>query len=209
MKSLQGRLMAVMVATITLCWAGAITVLMVFTQNNEVSIWDSKLQAIGTKILLSIPSSGELRSVGPRLRLGEDTARRNDERSSRDQVRDEHLTFQVWSGRSELAVRAPEAPMTPLQPSFAEGISTQTVEGQRWRVYSVSDSTGRITVQVANLHGVVDAELRRKAFIALGILTVLLVLVGLLMAFAVHKSLAPVAAVEAALRKRSSLDLTP
>jgi signal transduction histidine kinase len=209
MKSLQGRLMAVLVATITLCWAGAITVLLVFTQDNQTSIWDSKLQAIGTKILMSIPSSGELRSVGPRLQLREDTLRRNNDPAFNDQMRDEHLTFQVWSRRTEMAVRAPGAPATALQPSFEEGVSTQVVDGQRWRVYSISDSTGRITVQVANLHGVIDAELRRKAFIALGIMTVLLVLVGALMAFAVWKSLAPVAAVEAALRKRNSLDLTP
>ncbi|MDB5850071.1 MAG: hypothetical protein JWP29_3823 [Rhodoferax sp.] len=209
MKSLQGRLMVVLVATITLCWAGAITVLVVFTQDNQVSIWDSKLQAIGTKILMSIPSSGELRSVGPRLQLREDTLRRNNDPAFNDEMRDEHLTFQVWSRRTDLAVRAPGAPATALQPSFEEGFSTQTVEDQRWRVYSISDSTGRITVQVANLHGVIDAELRHKAFTALGITTTLLVLVGLLMALAVRKSLAPVAAVEEALRKRSSLDLTP
>jgi len=208
MKSLQGRLMAVLAVTIMLCWAGAIGVLMTYTQHSQSSLWDSKLQAIGTKILMSIPGSSELRSIGPRLQLREDAVRRN-QGSRAQETRDEHLTFQVWSRREELAVRAPGAPETPLQPTFSEGFSTQMVAGQAWRVYSISDSTGRITVQVANLQGAIDAELRHKAFTALGITTVLLLLVGALMSCAVRKSLQPVASIGAALRQRRTFDLTP
>ncbi len=200
--------MMVLAITITLCWAGAIGVMLSYTQHNQSSLWDSRLQILGTKILMSIPSNAELPSIGPRLQLREDAVHRNEDPNS-PEMREEHLTFQVWSRQQELAVRAPGAPDTPLQPTFSEGFSTQTVAGEAWRVYSISDSTGRITVQVANLQGAIDAELRRKAFTALGITTVLLVLVGALMSFAVRKSLQPVAAIEAALRRRKNFDLTP
>ncbi len=43
-------------ATIVLGWTGAFAVLFVYLAHNKASIWDDKLKAIGTNILMSIPA---------------------------------------------------------------------------------------------------------------------------------------------------------
>jgi signal transduction histidine kinase len=198
-RSLKGRVLCVLGVTITLCWAGALTLLTVYTMRGQSSHWDSKLQAIGTKILMSIPSGRHLKpSFGNSLQLRDQTI-----------PRDVNLTFQVWSERKTLIVRAPDSPATPLLPAFDDGFSSSTINGERWRVFSVSDRTGEISVQVAMRHSVIDQEIRQKTFVALGLTTALLGIAGLLMWFAVSKSLRPLTALEATVRSRRKFDLTP
>jgi hypothetical protein len=113
-RSLKGRVLAVLGVTITLCWAGALTVLVVYTLRGQSSHWDSKLQAIGTKILMSIPSGRHLKpSFGHSLQLRDDSI-----------PRDVNLTFQVWTERKNLIVRAPDSPPTPLLPAFNDGFTS-------------------------------------------------------------------------------------
>ena len=198
-KSLKGRVLAVLGATITLCWACALTMLLVYTLRGQSNRWDSKLQAIGTKILMAIPSGATLKpSFGHSLQLRDANI-----------PRDVNLTFQVWTNRKTLIVRAPDSPATPLLPSFNDGFTSSTVNGERWRVFSVSDSTGEVSVQVAVRHSVIDEEIRHKIFALLGLTTMLLTVAGLLMWFAVNKSLRPLTALEAAVRSRRKFDLTP
>ncbi|MCR6477358.1 ATP-binding protein [Variovorax sp. ZS18.2.2] len=199
MKSLQGRMLVVLGATILLCWAVALAVLFVYVRQNQASIWDNKLESMATRVLLAIPAKTNLPDARREsLQLRPDALPKNDQ-----------LAFQVWVDRTRLSVRTPGAPATPLRPDFAEGIATTVIDGERWRVYSVSDSMGRIYVQVGNLQRVVDSDLRAKAFIALAINTVLLALVGGLMWVAVRHSLKPVTAMQATLRERQTFDLTP
>jgi signal transduction histidine kinase len=198
-RSLKGRVLAVLGVTITLCWAGALAVLLVYTLRGEGSHWDSKLQAIGTKILMSIPSGRHLKpSFGHSLQLRDDSI-----------PRDVNLTFQVWTERKNLIVRAPDSPATPLLPAFNDGFTSSTIAGERWRVFAVSDSTGEVSVQVAMRHSVIDQEIRHKTFVALGLVTGLLGMAGLLMWFAMGKSLQPLTAIQAAVRSRRKFDLTP
>jgi signal transduction histidine kinase len=198
-RSLKGRVLLVLGITIMLCWAGALTVLVVYTLRGQSSHWDSKLQAIGTKILMSIPSGRHLKpSFGHSLQLRDDSI-----------PRDVNLTFQVWTERKNLIVRAPDSPPTPLLPAFTDGFTSATINGERWRVFAVSDSTGEVSVQVAMRHSVIDEEIRHKTFGALGFVTALLGVAGLLMWFAMGKSLQPLTAIQAAVRRRRKFDLTP
>jgi signal transduction histidine kinase len=197
-KSLKGRVLCVLGVTILLCWVGALTVLTVYTLRGQNSIWDSKLQAIGTKILMSIPSGKVMQPFGQRLRLRDEAM-----------PREANLTFQVWTERKNLIVGAPDSPPTALQPTFDDGFSSVTIDGIRWRVFSLADSTGQVNVQVAMRHDVIDGEIRRKTFGALALTTTLLAVAGLLMWFAVGKSLRPLTALEATVRSRRKFDLTP
>ncbi|MGJ7605085.1 sensor histidine kinase [Variovorax sp. LT1R20] len=200
MRSLQGRMLAVLGATIVLCWTGALTVLFTYVQYRQTSIWDDKLESFATRVLLAIPAGRNLSTTLDRnLQLRPDFA----------QKKEQQLVFQVWVDRSRLAVRTPGAPAVPLRPDFAEGLTTTTIDGESWRVYSVSDSTGRFYVQVGNLQSVINVELRSKALIALAINTGLLALVGGLMWFAVRLSLKSVTAMQTTLRERHKFDLTP
>lgn len=198
MSSLRRRMMRVLCLTIGICWALTLG-LFLYTQLTSRSSWDSKLQTIATKLLLSIPQGdGISQLTGPGLRL------RDSELADTGD-----LTFQVWAGRDHLVVRAPGAPASALRADFQDGFSSPQVAGQRWRVYSISDSTGHIFVQVGNLHSVIDAEIRRKTFSALIIITTLLTLLGLFMWQVLARALLPVFEIEKALRERHRLDLTP
>jgi signal transduction histidine kinase len=198
-RSLKGRVLLVLGMTVTLCWIAALSLLLVYTLRGQSDHWDSKLQAIGTKILMAIPAGAKLKpSFSHGLQLRDESIQR-----------DINLTFQVWTDRKELIVRAPDSPRVPLLPSFNDGFTSSTVNGERWRVFSVSDSTGEVSVQVAVRHSVLDQEIRHKVFALMGLTAILLTVVGLLMWFAVGKSLRPLTALESAVRSRRKFDLTP
>ena len=203
-----------MASTIALCWVGVLGALVAYTMHSQMSVWDTELQAIATRIMLVIPADkiGEMKeeaiSTGrlpdantrTRLKLREELLESHEKLNS--------LNFQIWEGR-RLIARTPSAPATPLQPSFVDGFASVTVDGQRWRVSSLSDSTNSAFVQVAILQSVIEKEIRDETFTALGIMTVFLTIVGGLMACALRKSLAPIKDLEAAVRTRRKFDLTP
>lgn len=197
-KSLYARMILVLGATIALCWIAAFATLFAYLSHNKASIWDDKLKTIATRILLTIPAGKDMVATGPGLQLRDPAL-----------AESEQLVFQVWIDRKRLSVRTPGAPASPLRPDFEDGIATTVIEGRRWRVYSVSDSEGRICVQVGNLHSVVDAEMQHEALVGLVLSSILLLIVGTLMWFVVRSSLKPVVALEAAMRSRRKFDLTP
>jgi signal transduction histidine kinase len=197
-KSLYARMILMLGATIVLGWIVAFAVLFAYLAHNKASIWDDKLKVIATRILLTIPADKDMVVTGPGLQLRDPAL-----------AESEQLVFQVWIDRKRLSVRTPGAPESPLRPGFEDGITTTVIEGRRWRVYSVSDSKGRIYVQVGNLHSVVDAEMQHQALTGLVLSTILLLIVGALMWLVVRSSLKPVVALEAAMRSRRRFDLTP
>jgi signal transduction histidine kinase len=199
-RSLQGRMMLALGFSITLAWVVALTTMFVYTARSEHSVGDNTLQSIAIKILLAIPVAKELNveGPGPGLQLRDGAI-----------PDDEQLIFQVWAGKDRLAVGTPDAPETPLRPDFVEGFTDSTISGKTWRVFSISDRSGGIYVQVGKPRSVIDRQLHTEALIALGLSTLLLALAGLLMWRAVRKSLQPVVAIENAVRGRQKFDLAP
>lgn len=198
MNSLQGNVLRVLVGTILLSWAVALGALWLYLKRSEISIADNGLKNFATQILQAIPANMYGRPSGPGL-APKDSSMSDDPK----------LAFQVWGDRSRLIAQTPGAPTAALKPDFVNGFASLMVGEQRWRVYSISDSTNRKFVQVGRLHSELDAELRRKALVALGILTTLVCFVGMLTFLAVRWSLRPVAALEETLRRRAKFDLTP
>ncbi|MDE1164716.1 MAG: ATP-binding protein [Pseudomonas sp.] len=199
MTSLRRSMMRVLFLTIGICWVLSLAALLIYTQVSSSSIWDKQLQSVAKALLLAVPQddpSSRDQSPGPPMR-------------SAGLAEAGLMTYQVWDGREHLMARAPGAPDIPLQADFKNGFSSPLVDGKTWRVYSTSDSSGQWVVQVGNLHSVIDAEMRRKAFIALSITTLVLGLVGLLMWRVLRRALLPVVVIEGALRGRRRLDLTP
>ena len=190
--------MLVMGFSIALLWAVALTVMYAYTAHSQTSIRDEGLQSIAIKVLLSIPAGSDLKMQGPGLQLGDDVFSDS-----------EKLTFQVWAGKDRLVVSTPGAPLTPLRQDFVNGVTDSSIAGKTWRVFSISDRSGRVYVQVGQPRSVIDEELRTEALIVLGLSTLLLALVGLLMWYAVRKSLQPVVAIENAVRDRQKFDLAP
>jgi len=199
MKSLRGRLRAVLALTLLSCWVGGVGLLVTYTANSERSLWDSKLQAFGTKILLAIPAKRfQNTPLGPRRQLPDGI-----------DAQAEHVTFQVWLDRQSMLIRTPGAPEQPFVPRFTDGFHSNTINGVKWRIYALSDRTGQVSVQVANLQSVVDAEMQREALLALLMLSAVLLLLGVLLDRALIISLRPIAGLESAMAQRKRFDLAP
>ncbi len=197
MKSLRGRLRFVLGATLVFCWVGGVGLLVAWTASSESSIWDSKLQAFGTRLLVSVPASAaDDGPFSPGLELPAN-------------IRQEPFAIQIWNRQGILLVKTPGPPYTAFEPSFRDGFSTRVVAGAKWRVYTVSDRRGLVSLQVAQLQSVIDREMRYEALTALGILTAVLSLMAVLLGHALDRSLRPIDAVERALLQRSDLDFTP
>lgn len=197
-NSLRGNVLRALVVTILASWAVALVALWFFLKQTETSIADNGLRNFATHILRAIPAHADDRAAGPGLSPKPSTL-----------SDDPKLAFQVWSDRTRLIAATPGAPATALKPDFANGFASLVVDGQRWRVYSVSDGGQRKHVQVGRLHRELDAELRQKALVFMGLLTTLVCFAGLITFLAVRRSLRPVAELETTLRQRVAFDLTP
>ncbi|ANF56358.1 ATP-binding protein [Halotalea alkalilenta] len=198
-RSFNAQLILVIVAVIALCWAVVLGVVLTQFSLNRASTWDEKLGAIATQLLVTIPADSDFDGEGgPGLKL-----------RTAPGTEHEPLVFQIWVDRNRMVAGTPGAPESPLQPDFADGAASTLVEGQKWRVYSASDSTGRVTVQVGNLQSAVDADMRHEAAHALVLATVLLVIAGFIMWLVSQAALKPVRALGVAMRHRRRFDFTP
>lgn len=198
-RSVNTQLLLVIVGVIVLCWTIVLAVVLTQLSLNRTSTWDEKLAGMATQLLITIPAESRFEGrAGPGLKLRESPG-----------IELEPLAFQVWVDRNRLIAGTPGAPGTPLQPAFTDGSASTLVDGNAWRVYSATDSTGRVTVQVGNLQAVVDADMRHEAAHALVLATVLLVIAGFVMWVVTHAALRPVRALGRAIRHRRSFDLTP
>lgn len=197
-RSFNTRLILVISAAIALCWTTVLGVVLTQLSLNRTSTWDEKLGAIATQLLVTIPADSDFNGRGrPGLKLREHVG------SEREQ-----LVFQVWVDHRRMVASTPGAPDFPLQPDFADGAASTHVQGRMWRVYSASDSTGRVTVQVGNLQSVVDMDMRHEAAHALVLATVLLLVAGWVMWLATQRALQPVRSLGDAMRQRRRFDFT-
>jgi signal transduction histidine kinase len=197
-NSLRGNILRALIGTILAAWALALVALWFFLKQSETSIADKGLRNFATHILNAIPP--DTNDHATKKVLAPPTSSLSE---------DPKVVFQAWIDRSRLIAHTPGAPASALKPDFSDGFSSLMVEGQRWRVYSVSDSSQHHHVQVGRLHSELDAELRQKAVVTLGILTILVCFVGLVTYLAVRRSLRPVTELEGTLRQRGTFDLTP
>lgn len=199
MMSLRNRVRTVLGVAFFSCWVVGGGALVAYTVQSEHSVWDAKMQAFATKLMMAIPADEiDEGPFGPGLELPLD-----------NQAAHEDFSFQVWNAKGSLFINTPGVPAKPFRPLGQEGFSSPTIDGKRWRVYAVSDRTGRVSVQVANLQSVVDWDMQREALIALTILTLVLALVGFVIDYALYHALKPIANFGALVLKRKKFDLTP
>jgi len=198
-NSIRARVRCVFGLALAFCWICGGGVVVAYTASNEHSLWDGKLQSFGTRLLLSLPAE-EINEgpFGPNLELPPEMQRDP-----------ENFAIQVWSHDRRLMIRSPAAPAKPFQPTFRNGFASVEASGQTWRVYTISDRDGLVSVQVANLQSVIDREMYGETLTALAAMTAVLVLVALLLLHALDRSLRPLSVIERALLRRKDFDLTP
>jgi signal transduction histidine kinase len=198
MSSLRVRLIAGLLLAIVAFWGIWWTVQIEQMTSEQTGLQDVGLQEIAKQILLSLNRDTEAAPAQPTLELPADTS-----------FMGEKLSFQVWANRRDAVLRSPGSPAEALKPDFLDGFADRRFNGEDWRVFAVSDSTGRISVQVGKPEFYLRNELRRKMHRSLAHAVVLLALLSGVIWVVVRWSLKPVSAVQAAMKERSVLDLQP
>ena len=205
-QSLRGRLVVALLGLLVAVLGGWLCAYSAMLDRQQTGAWDSSLRVIAHQILLSLPGDVEhLSASQPPYRLPAGIeAGALDGRLSAHKPR-----FQVWLHGGREGFRSPGTPSAPLRADFVDGFADTDVAGERWRVYSVGDATGRVNVQVAWSHAQLDAERLRGLRLSIGAAAALFVLLAVPLWFIVGWSLRPVTAIRSAIRQREGLDLAP
>jgi len=173
--SLKQRLLAMVLAAITLVWLGAAA----FTYHEAREEFDEMLDAHLAQVasLLTVQTSHEI-----------------------DEIETEHapllhkyslrVAFQVWEKGQLLRLHSANAPQEHMA-SSERGFSDRTFDGHRWRVFSTWDEPGEYLIQVAERSDVRDELERGIAGNLLFPLLVSLPLLALLLWVAVMRGLRP------------------
>lgn len=201
-RSLKSKLLLAVMTPLALgwaCWLGGQHFQMTRQQQGHADLF---LQEVGEQILMSMPANLDALDEGPRLQLPT--------RPSTAGRKFEVLRYQVWIlGRRNPVVLSAGAPLQPLRPDFQPGFVVSEVAGEAWRVYAVSDASGRIQVQAGMAQSAMRAELAHWVKVSLwsgiGILLVLAATVGL----AIHWSLRPMNRLRRDMAQRDAHDLAP
>jgi two-component system sensor histidine kinase QseC len=119
------------------------------------------------------------------------------------------VAFQIWE-HGQLLLHSANAPQTPLA-SREQGFSDSNIAGQRWRVFSSLDASGKLLIHVAEQAEVRDKLAREVAKNLLYPLLIALPLFAILLWLAVSRGLRPLASLtrEVALREPDNLAPLP
>ncbi len=118
----------------------------------------------------------------------------------------QHVTFQVWSGGTDLLLKSADAPGVRLG-TLEEGFADTQIAGRRWRVFTVRDRATQVLIEVAEDHGVRDRIAMRVALNALLPLGAALPVLALLILVSVSRALRPLAALGEQVQSREPLAL--
>jgi signal transduction histidine kinase len=200
-RSLNARLALVIAWVIGLSWLTVVGAVLTQFSLNQTSTSDKELAAVATQLLATIPASASL-DGGPAPGSGLEPRA-----ASRSDL--ELVVFQIWIDHRKLFAATPGAPRLALKSDFADGLASSLVEGRKWRVYSITDKSGRVTVQAATPQHRVDRDMRDLAEHVLVLATALLLIAGMVMWFVTRRAFKPVHALSTALRERHGFDLAP
>ncbi|MDO8264660.1 MAG: ATP-binding protein [Gallionella sp.] len=173
--SLKQRLLALVLAAITLVWLGATA----FTYHDAREEFDEVLDAhlAQAAALLVVQATHEI-----------------------DELETEHtpllhkyarsVAFQVWEKGQQMRLHSANAPQQPLA-SRERGFSDNIIDGKRWRVFSTWDESGEYLIHVAERSDVREELARDIAGNLLRPLWFSLPLLALLLWIAVTRGLRP------------------
>lgn len=200
MRSLRLRLFVILLGTFVVAWAVALFYLGAQQARERSSLLNRTLGDIAREVLLSMPSDVHRLSSATGLRLATPPPPKSGKMT--------RMLFQVWiKQRRVVVVRSPGMSTAPLKPDFTDGYATQTIGGEEWRVYAISDAEGEVQVQVGKPTSELAADFRYFARIGLGTTLLLLLVLGAAMMIVIRWSLRPVLDVQKAIRARDTLDL--
>ena len=200
MPSISKRLFLILVLTTSLVWLSAVVWIFLSTRAEVERVLDARLMEAG-RMVASLVSRQEIDADPDRPVTAEVPARVHG-------AYDRQLSCQIWSLQGVLLSRSDAAPEEKLSEQ-EDGISETVIDGERWRVYAITNADLGVRVLVGdNLSmrdHLVNDVIRGLLLPALLIVPVLAVLIWL----SVRRGLEPLRKIAGDLEARPASDLSP
>ena len=144
MTSLRRRLLAMVLAAVAITWLVAVLLVYMQTRADVRSVFDTELAETARMLLALILDKQRYADGEAELRDEvESWIYLNQEVLAGEPGRD--VAYQIWLSRDTLLTRSAIAPVFPMGGSTT-GNADVDVSGESWRVSSIADDEGRITV---------------------------------------------------------------
>lgn len=118
------------------------------------------------------------------------------------------VAFQIWYRGNRLLLHSAGSPNTPLSP-LREGFSDNSINGEKWRVFSAWDTSGRYLIQVGEQREARDELAGTIAENLLLPVAITLPFLGLLIWFGVTRGLRPLSILSGEVARRQPGNLSP
>lgn len=186
-----------------LLWLLSATVLLAWSATALFTYFDAR-QQIGEMLDAHLAQSAGLIAA----QMEHEIDNQVDLTTPRQYKQQSNIAFQVWDRSAALRLRSANAPQARLSAHDA-GFSEATIDGERWRIFSRRDESGRYVVQVGERF-----ELRRElaqsvASHLLHPLAVALPVLAILIWFGVNAGLLPLGGLARQVQRRAPDNLTP
>lgn len=200
MPSISKRLFLILIVTTSLVWLSAVLWIFLSTRAEVERVLDARLMEAG-RMVASLVSRQEIKANPDRLETSEMPLRPHS-------AYDRQLSCQIWSLQGALLSRSEAAPEQKLSEQ-EDGISETVIDGERWRVYAITNPDIGVRILVGdNLSmrdHLVNDVIRGLLLPALLIVPVLAVLIWL----SVRRGLEPLRKIAGDLETRHAADLSP
>jgi len=198
MSSIRTRLFVILVAATSIIWLSAVCWIYVGTRNEIDDVLNSRLQEAAKMVLSLVPQSGVAAPQRDKL----------PELLNEAPLYEHQLSCQIWSIDGRLIAKTSGTPSAQLS-EIKEGLSSRTVDGQLWRVYTIEDSVKGIRILVGD-----RLELRSHLILELikTVMSALLLVIPLLAALiwaSLDRELRPLRVIAADLTARDGDDMRP
>ncbi len=206
--SIRNRLLLILLSLIAAIWLAA-AVSSYFTTQYEVSeIFDAQL-AQSTRSMLAL-SSHELQELTDTPPASDHIHFIPDLTSQVHGHRyEQKIAYQIWlSPKGTLILRSANAPDTPLSDA-GEGYSDRTINGDQWRIYTLSDPQSGYQVQMGESYTLREKLINQIALHQAMPLLLVLPLLGVLISFGIHSALSPLRTLTRAVARRAPDSLEP
>lgn len=200
MRSLKGRLFAILLVSTGIVWLSAVAWIYVSTRAEVERVLDARLME-AARMVSSLIDSQDIDVTVASLDAADAAARPQDPYQRQ-------LSCQIWSLSGSLIGRSDGAPTERLSDTVA-GFSERVVSGETWRVYTVANAALGVQVMVGdNLD--IRAGLVRDVVKGLVLPMALVVpALGALLWFGVGRGMRPLDRLAAGLEAREASDLHP
>lgn len=194
MRSLRGRLFALLFGATGIIWVCAVAWIGLGSRSELEHVLDTRLQE-AARMVHSMVASGNVSASSTLPTLEDSTYERQ-------------LSCQIWSLDGHLVARSSGAPDQNLAED-KEGYADRTIGGEVWRVYTIVDHIKGVRVAVGDRIGLRDKLVRDILAGVIGPALLIAPILAILIWLALARGLAPLKAFTDDISRRDGEDMRP